>query len=165
MEFNPINQEGVYSTLYPFHGVSPPWFLRGGVSIEGVASCSVNNRRWSDVDSWTAGGKRWSVRWRGRKGQYGLHPLARCQLSRSFCPPTSPSSTFTSFWRLCPWLRCLLVSFSPLSRSLFLSLRFTYPFLHPSCTSSPLIPVPESSPPGRTHQTLPPLRCHDVSWL
>lgn len=118
------------------------------------------------MDVWR---KETSVRWRGRKGQCGLHPLALRQPSRSFCLPASLSSTFTSFWRLCPWLRSLLVPFSPLSCAVFLflslSLRFTYPILRLSCTSSPPILVSESSPPGRVRHTFPSLRCFDVSWL
>lgn len=56
---------------------------------------------------------------------------------------------------------------SSLSRCLSLSLylRFTYPILHLSCASSPPIPVPESSPPGRVRHTFPSARCFDVSWL
>lgn len=45
LEFNPINQEGVHSTLYSIQGISTPIFLRGGVSIQGVVSCSVNDCR------------------------------------------------------------------------------------------------------------------------
>lgn len=45
LQFNPINQEGVHCTPYPFHGIPPLMFLRGGASIEGVASRSVNDCR------------------------------------------------------------------------------------------------------------------------
>lgn len=144
LQFKPINREGVHCTLYPFNSIPPLMFLRGGASIEGVASVRLSVIRCIFMDVWR---KETSVRWRGRRRRCGLHPLALCQPSL-LLPPHLP------FLHVCILLKALPLTLlssrsflSSLSRCLSLSLSLSG--LHiPSSISHvpPLLPYLSLNP-------------------